>query len=254
MRHISTDYLRRHRQYGFTIVELIVVITISGLLAALLFGPLDDVYVSNSRSIKNVIKVADTHGAIRSVEHLLSISTGFYNTLADHTGTNWDWRGNGSTNRVLITSNYATYPDESQDPTGIRTLLYPCGVTTPLINYNIYFVSGGTLYRRTMLSTITPCSGSNGQHQTCATISGPTCPSSDAILLTDVSSFTVDYYANSQDTTPLNDLGTGHTQYTDNTAPLNARSVVVTVTSKSGPGSIDTTSTSSIRVTRLNGS
>lgn len=252
MQYMSTNRRPRSTVYGFTIVELIVVITISGFLAALLFGPLDDLYVSNSRSIKSVIKVADTHGAVRSMEQSVSISTGFYSSLTDHTGTNWSWSGTGSTSRVLITSNYATFPDASQDPTGTRTLLYPCGITTPLVNYNIYFVSNGTLYRRTMLSPTAPCSGSNGQHQTCTTVSLPTCPGVDATILTGVTNFTVDYYTNSQDSTPLNDLGTGHTQYTDNTVPGNAHSIVVSVTSKSGPGSIDTTSTSSLRITRLN--
>lgn len=242
--------------YGFTLAELIIVMTVSGILATMLFGPLNDLYYDNTKSLKSVIQVADTRGALRSIERRIMLSHDFTNTLTDHTGTTWNWTGTtvgGSTYRVLITSNYATDPDESSDPTGSRNLLYACSDPTPLLNYSIYFVSNGTLYRRTMQSTTAPCAGTIGQKQTCPMVNGTTCQAADAVILKNVTNFTVNYYSDAHNTTPLDNLGTQQTQYTDPTTPANARTVVISVTARSGTGGADTTTSSSLRITRING-
>lgn len=244
MKHISTRYR------GFTIPELIIVITVGAILAGLLFGPLNDLYQSNNRSLKNVIKVADTRGSLRAIEHNITLAYAFDDSVTDQTSTTWNWTGAGSTNRVLITQNYATTIDEPQDTTGARTLVFSnTDCTTPLLNTYIYFVSNGTLYRRLVKSTGTPCSGSVAQKQTCAI--GDThayCQATDATLLTGVTSFTIDYYSSAAATTAMAN------EYTDNTVPAAAKAIVVSVTANSGPGSIDTTYTDSLRIARVNGS
>lgn len=247
MLNLSTKepaYKERHVSAGFTLVELLIVVLVSSILAGMLFGPLNDMYTSNNHSLKNVVQVTDTRSAMRLLERNITMANSFDDVVTDHTGENWRWTGSGPTSRVLITQNYATTIDESQDTAGARTLLFAApDCTMPLMNTYIYYVRNETLYRRLMKSTDTPCSGSIAQKQSC--LSG--CPAVDAKLLTKVTSFTVNYYDTASNPTPLAD------QYTNNAVPSNAKAVVVTVTAKSGDGSVDTTSTQSLRITRKNG-
>lgn len=260
MRRLLTSLAPRHLADGFTIVELLVAITVSGLLMAVLFGPLNDLYIDNSRGLKSVIKVSDTRGALRSIEHNISLSYSFYhaNQITDPSGTVWSWIGSGASSRVLITGNYATSIEENADTSNARTLLYASGSCSnnPVLNNYIYFVNNGTLYRRTIKNTAALCSGSIAQKQTCAAnvATAAHCQGVDATILTGVTNFSVDYYANPYDASPLNAGGSpAHTLYTDNTAPATAKSIVISVTSRSGPGASDTTTTSTLRITRLNG-
>lgn len=248
-----TNLHRNNR--GFTVVELMIVILISGILATVLFGPLDDLYTSNTRGLKSVIKTADTRGALRTIERKISLSDSFYgaNQITDPSGATWAWTGTSSTSRVLITGNYATTIDEAADPTNARALVYDSTCTTPLMNNYIYFVSNGTLYRRTLKNTTLPASTCGsltiGQKQTCATSNTASyCEGKDAAILSDVTSFTVDYYTNAGDSTTIPD------QYVTDTIPESAESIVLTLTAKSGDSSLDSTSTSTLRITRVNGS
>src|ERR1700758_2790857 len=130
---------------GFTIVEVVVVLTIASILAGVLFGPLNDLYDDNSRSIKTVIQTADTRGALRLMEHNVGLSTTFLasNAVADPGGTIWNYSNSGIYN-VLITSNYATNLDEIADPGGTRTLAFTGATCTTAIENNyVYFISNG---------------------------------------------------------------------------------------------------------------
>jgi prepilin-type N-terminal cleavage/methylation domain-containing protein len=252
MQRLLTNSIHRASK-GFTVVELIVVITVSGLLMTVLFGPLNDLYQDNTRGVKSVIQVADTRGALRFIQHNVSLGYSFLNTnqITDPTGTSWTWTGSGTTSRVLITRNYATTIDEAVDTSGTRALLYGSGAcsATPLFNNIIYFVNNGTLYRRTIKNTTSTCAGAVGQKQTCtAGYTNPACQATDAKILSNVTNFTVDYYDTASSTTPITN------QYSDTSAPGAAKTVVITVTARSGTGAIDTTTTSSLRITRLNGS
>ncbi len=261
MRRTSTKRFRSDSSKGFTIVELLIVMVVGSILMVLLFGPLDDLYQSNVRGTKEVIQYTDVHNALRSIEHDISLSTAFNkaNTITDPTGKLWSWTGDGSGKRTLITTNYATTIDEGNDTAGARTLVFSgTGCKTPLTNNYVYFVSNGTLYRRLLRNTTTPCSGySIGQKQTCAV--GDTdsaCKGVDAVIATSVTKFTVDYYGTSSSTTPLDSDGGSppHTKYTNSAAPGNARSIVITLTAKNGNGSNAVTSSGSLRITRVNGS
>lgn len=257
----------RHRLRGFTIVELLVVLGASGVLAAIMFGPMNELYLDNARGTKSVIKTTDVKGALRSIERGITLSNGFSDgngILADPTGRVWNWQGDGAEGRVLITSTYATDRLPSSDPTNQRLLVKSTGCTTPLSNNVIYFVDNEKLYRRTIKNPTLPANTCGGltiaQTQTCdaANMSLPACRATDALILSGVTNFRVSYYADPTDVIPQDPGGPTGAQYTLHSAatsvvPSLSDTVVITVTARSGPGAIDTTSTSKIRITRVNG-
>lgn len=247
MRHSLTNKLA-----GFTVVELVVTIAISGILMTLIFTPLNELYNDNTKGLKSVIKVADTKGVLRNIEHSLALSYGFYSTspLADPFGTVWSWTGSSATSRVLITGNYATDIEKKVDTANARVLVKDATCSTPLLNYNIYFVSGGTLYRRTLKNPAPTCGGIPiAQPQSCPIgFINPVCTTRDAVLLTNVTNFTIDYYAEADDPVVMAN------QYTVNTVPSASKAIVVTLTANTGTSTNDISTTSKIRVARLNGS
>lgn len=218
---------------------------------AVVFGPLNDLYADNTRGLKSVIKVADTKGALRSIESSIALSYSFYNTnqIPDPFGTIWSWAGTGANNRVLITGTYATDIIRQADTANARVLVRDSSCTIPLLNNDIYFVSGGTLYRRTLKNTSATCGNVPiAQPQTCAAnFINPACTSTDAVLLTNVTRFSVDYYGEADGTTTMAD------QYGTAGVPAASKAIVLTLTARSGTSNLDTTTTSTIRIGRING-
>lgn len=223
---------------GFTIVELLVVITVSGILMGVLFGPLNDLYTSNSNSIRKVIQTTDAHSALRSIQNNISLSTGFLSQSAitdPSTSAKWN-----SASGILITSNYATTADTSP---GVRTLVLSASDgTTKLQNNYVYFVSNGTLYRRTLANTSSTYGGATiGQPQTCAAGYTDTvnCKAVDATIVKNVTGFTVQYYASPESTTTISD-------------PTIASTVVLNITVQTGAGSNTITTSNSLRISHIN--
>lgn len=196
---------------GFTIVEVIVVMTVLGLLTGLLFGPLDDLYISNTTSSAQTTQDSDTRGALRQIASDLTNATNFVSgipTPASPTGANDSsnpWIGSDT---VLMASTYATDQPLS-DPTRKPVSVKPaCDIAQQqfIKNTYVYFIkpSTNTLYRRTMVNTPnngTPCT-TIAQKQSCT--SG--CDGVDAKLLGNVTSFKIDYYATSDPKNPISPI------------------------------------------------
>ena len=198
---------------GFTIVEVIVAITVMTVLSGLLFKPLSDLLTSNIVSSTQVTQDSDTRSSLRQIAGDLTYSTGFVDSIAtpptptgpDNGTANWTYAAptSNSTNNVdantqiLMARLYATdqaSDSESRMPVGAAGY---CDLTQQVFVQNtyIYFVKSGTLYRRTMTNNPnsgTPCS-SMAQKQSCNNLSNPVCESSDAVLLKNVTSFLVEY-------------------------------------------------------------
>jgi prepilin-type N-terminal cleavage/methylation domain-containing protein len=252
------------KQRGFTIVELIVVMTVLGILITLVLSTLGDFYYSNTTSIGKTVQSTDTTTVLRSIESNITTSAGFVPTttmtIASPLGFNndavaWTYKGSDATkpnNRVLISKQYVTtLPVGNPNRALVYTTASGCSAATktPAVYNTIYFVKKDTatglynLYRRTILPTESLCSTA-AQKQSCAI--GQGCPTTDAILLFDVDSFTVDYYTTALAQTPIPD------QY--GSADIStAKSIKITVTTNRRINGVLSPAKSSIRISSLNG-
>lgn len=237
---------------GVTIIELLVVVSVLGILIGLLFGPFDDLFKANTKGLESIIQTTDTRGALRMIERDITISSKFLpiNTTDILTNTpypamGWNWQGVTSPNpnrRVLITENYAT------NSAGELVLDAACNQKLN-ISY-VYFVTNDTLYRRTLKTMPNPTGGTNAsgscvpttiaQKRTCYSraVSATYCEASDAKIVSGVKNFIVRYYASSTSSVEL-------------TGPVGAKTTVLTLTTEARDKQ---EATASLRITRMNDS
>lgn len=204
------------RQFGFTIVEVLVVITVLSILFVPIMYGLAGLYKDATVSIGKSTQDTDTRTALRAIDNELMNSVGFVGVEqvdsplgAGDTGNDWTYEGDGNHRRVLIAKTYAM--DKSPlDPTRLPIFMKPgsdCAAAADIaLVTNVYFLAsdpGGNgqynLYRRTLLPSTSSgdyCTTSGAsnvlpyQKQTCS--SG--CMAQDALLLRGVSEFDVDYF------------------------------------------------------------
>jgi len=234
MRHIS-----KTNSSGITLVEVIVAMTVMALLSGIFFNFMASFYQDTVVSIARNTQESDTIGALRSIESELTSSISFAATydpgppLGSGTnatdGTAWSHCGNSSCStsdyRVLMGRTYTTDKPKS-DPTRKIVLrnTIPCSSNDMAAsryaeNTVIYFVTRdpnnstiNNLYRRTVVNTIAPTASLCStpiQKTTCqpsrigTTLpGGGTCQTTDALLLRNIKSFSIDYYNSSNDTAP----------------------------------------------------
>ena len=261
-------------QSGFTLVELLVTVVIAGLLMGLVFNTLDDLYSSNSQGAKSIIQTSDTKSALRLIADDIADAVSYLptNSVTDLRGplnngsSQWNTppynyvgfvEPDGDELRILMASVNATTENPKTDTDGSRDLVLSDAdnCSTPLVNNYIYFVSGGSLWRRTIENTATACNGVTQAQifpkQSCAqTDTSPACASraKDARIATGVKSFSVHYYQDSNTTTPYVD------EYTNPARPSEAGAIEVTLTTTAGVGSNAQQTTDKIRISRINGS
>lgn len=269
---MSYSSIKSARQSGITIVELLVVISVMGLLLTLVLDTLGDFYQSNLNAVSKTTQTNDTRTTLKSLQLELSKVTEFLpqsdaatplpTPLGADDGTAvWNYKGNDPAkpaNRVLISKSYAT----DRPPTdATRNLVYTgsctVGLDEPLTNNVIYFAKKDTatnqynLYRRTIRGPGTPCVTPH-QKQTCAAdkvaANASVCQASDAILLYDIEEFKIDYYTNSGDTAPLAN------QYpsSGNADLSNVKTIQLSVTTKRKIGGVESPYTATMRVSRIN--
>jgi prepilin-type N-terminal cleavage/methylation domain-containing protein len=271
----KVSYTKMNQQKGFTLVELAVVIVAAGILAGILFGALNDLYSSSSRSLARTIQDTDTRSVLRSIENTLVSVAGFKSDQStvsplgnNDTSSAWNFKGSDASRRVLIAETYATDIAEGVDSNNTRMPIllgsdctaYPTNPTVaPAFakNAQIYFAARDAtathpdgsavynLYRRTIVGINgNPCK-TIAQKQTCTSSkvqSNPlVCKGSDAILLKDIASFDIKYYA------PTN---TEMDVYNDNDIPENAKSAVINVATNTKISGSNSLSNAQIRISK----
>ncbi len=197
-----------HRQAsaGFTLVELVVTITISIIMSAVIMGFM----ASSMRASAIATAKADLlreaqqglDGAADDIR--LSSNADINNRWPDSNGPTpgdlYSWTSGGST---LVLSTPAQ--DSSHNIIFADASHY---ITEK--NNTIYFVSGGTLYRRILASTVS----GNAAKTTCPAILATSACPADRAVLHNVSAFSVSYRDGSD----------------SNVAPVDARSIILNVT------------------------
>lgn len=202
--------------YGFTVVELIVGMTIAAFIIIGLFALIITMVNSGSRSIETARQVHATQTAANLIRDDLRLTSRYLITssISDTRpgGGSWDFRGSGADSRVLVLRTLATNLYKTNDA---RAAVYeqsggcPIG-TAPAYNNIVYFVRNNNLYRRVIVQPTVAglyCAGqANGQIRTCENPGSGTpanCAETDVLLAQNVSSFGILYYTRPGDTSAV---------------------------------------------------
>lgn len=214
---------------GFTIVELIVVLAVSGIIFTVVLDTLGNYYRDNSVSLGRGVQETDTRSVLRSIEKDLYNSIGFGSDISDPTlahantapfgsgnlsASPWDYTTNGNGPVLITYKNPVTQqPDADATNSRLPVFLQPTGGcgdlsdATPALMAQIYFIgpdpsnsSRQNLYRRTIVPTsVTPLCGTMvPANSSCAANSiaahALVCRDTDALILKDIRSFAVRYF------------------------------------------------------------
>lgn len=241
----------RHLSSGFTLVEVIVVMTVCGILTGLLFGPLNDLYAFNAQGLTSIVQATDTKSALRQMEKTIALGNSFVaQSSAD--GTNKTWRWNNATSLLdnpLIVSSYATEINASGNKV-IATQYSSICVNLPsqMSYHTVFFVKDGALYRRIIKPTPSQtCDGRPiDQKNTCEqpSLYPASCEGVDAKLLENVTGFSVQYFDASNSTTGI--VPSSDSQFTS------FRTVTIRLTTTTRVGSEQSVITNSLRMSLIN--
>jgi prepilin-type N-terminal cleavage/methylation domain-containing protein len=219
--------MSKYTQRGFTITELVVSVTIAGILATILFTATFYYYVNadQSETTTNMALESQTILTQLTEDIRLADSIASTNSISDPNGPGGGWTTSDPSNVLII---------ESPAVTSSRDIVYDTNTGYPYRNEYIYFMGGTNMYKRVLANT--NASG-NTAKTTCPTSSvSPTCPA-DRIFSTNVSNLTFTFY-DSSDTTTAN--------------AATARSVVLTVNMARKSYGKNITLSNSTRVTLRN--
>lgn len=259
---------------GFTIVEAVVTMVILSIIIPVFGVILNDAYRSAFNLNGRLQATGQMQQALDYMNDTARNASAYLATIpapytdaygANNQGTGsgnaWSYKGNSTTDRVLITASYAT------TTTALNTGRQPVFENTPDFNctsqmyyqpelqfITIYFVHQTTLYRRILTDTSTPlCPGNaQAQKQSCPPYLTPpldvSCKANDEILATDVTNFTVAYYqiATAGSSTVIDPTYSS----TDPTILSAADYAIVTISETTNHGSQNSTVTQ--RLTKVN--
>lgn len=249
---------------GFTLIELIVSVTVLGVLTTLVLTSLGGYYYSNVNSAGVSVQDTDTRAALRQIESDVASSAQFLDTttvsdavLGPGAGsTTWSYTSDPSANSngSLIVTTYATDADRSNLIfTDVGSGCDPADATPLKITY-VYFVAKPTgssvfnLYRRTIVPNTATCSGTvPAQSTSCAAgnTGNSLCKGVDALIVSnvkDAGAFNVKYYQKSTDTGAQNVTGTNI---------QGARTIEITLKTNKKISGQDKQSQATIRMSRL---
>lgn len=238
---------------GFTIVELIVAITVATIVTVSLFAVLVGLWNSTYGNINSTRQANQTQAVMSSIQEDLQNTNRYLITSSipdtKPGGGNWDFRGASpmsSESRVLILETRATNKYKT-DTT--RNLVFRQAGGCPLGNtivYNniVYFLKGSTLLRRTIVEPSgSYCSGQSiRQLRTCTTPGTPiSCQQNDVVVAENVASFSILYYTNPSDITPLSTAyNSSSTQSTIDSIATITVSIKIAGSSNGGEGDFAT--------------
>jgi len=249
---------------GFTLVELLVVAPVAILviagLVAIMINLVGDALTTQQRTVA----AYQTQDGLDQVEQDIRLSSAVLSTTgaltspqgSNQTATQFLASANTlDADTALILSAYATTTSPllssralvyTNQPTG--TCPSPYTANNPLTYMIVYFVSSGTLWRRTIVPSATLCGGATAwQKNSCLPgSSGAVCITQDRRVVDNVSSVVVTYYF--EITSPGYSVST-KTSLTGTDDPT---SVKLTVNTSKSVGNGSVTSALSIYASRLN--
>jgi prepilin-type N-terminal cleavage/methylation domain-containing protein len=264
---------------GFTVVELVIAVTITAIVMSLLFGAMHEYYTSNVTSVAQTNQNTDTRSVLRTISDDLdsmisfqpnqivtAIPLGSDNLVAPWTYTGAS--GTPSSYKVLIATTYATdklSSDATRTPIFVNTGSGCSPDNASLMrNTLIYFVardastSKYNLYKRTLVNTGggSPCSTpfqKNSCKASLAAASPLVCGGSDALILSDIKEFNIAYYLSNNQTSiaPTEDAyNTGNSLAVREDIVRNAKTIEITAVTNRLINGKSTDSTATVRISK----
>jgi len=176
---------------GFTITELVLSITIAGIMATVLFTATFYYFVTASQSETSTTLALESQTILTQLTEdiRLADSIASMNALPDSNAPGGVWTTSDPSNIIII---------ESPAVDSSRNIIYDSSTGYPYRNEFIYFMNGTDMYKRILANTN---AAGNTAKTTCpAASSSPTCPP-DRLFSSNVSNLTFTFYNSSDATT-----------------------------------------------------
>ena len=208
----------RRNEHGLTIIEVLVVAPLIVLIIGVSIGYMVSITGDGLRIAERNSLAHSVQDALGKVEADTQVATGFLQNKTDASGNSFTATMSTSPYKStgpLIMSSLAT-TKSPLDPA--RALVYrnENGCSADTFTYNekytvtyVYFVSGGTLWKRTIMGPGTPCGNTQPwQRPSCAPNYTPSanCKAEDEAILTNVQSLEVQYFKDDASATPINTI------------------------------------------------
>lgn len=190
-------------EQGFTLVEVLIMAPIMILTIVFLMSFLFSQYGQLTQQGAQINLQTEAQVVTFSMEDDVFFANAFVQNLNDGLSDTYQpsggWKYNTTPQTLIISDPAVTknHRDANRQPVYINTLGCDASVldqNSPLYNNIIYFVSGTTLYKRTVSapSTMSTC-GTSFQKQTCPASNATTACPADKILTDKVESFSITY-------------------------------------------------------------
>ncbi len=215
----------KHSEAGFTLVELVVVVSVMAIIGSVFLGMVSNYFVVITRNNELSEMTVSSQNLLRSTVENLRFGDGVRQTnqISDPNAPSGGWSTNNSTFVIIIAVPALT---------SARSYIIDPSTGSPYMNELVYYKNGTTLMERKLAN---PSAAGNTLHTSCPTAT-PSCQS-DTKLAEYVNTMTFTLYDQDADLT---------------TIPAEGRSVSITLTmQRNAPGN-PINLTTNIRVTLRN--
>jgi len=179
------------KQTGFTIVEMVIAMTVAGFLAAAIFIATFDYFADVSRSEASATLALESQTILTQMTEDIRLADAISSTnaLTDANAPVGGWVTSDPSNVIII---------ESPAVNSSRNIIYNTNTGFPYRNEFIYFNSGSNMYKRILANT---AAVGNTQRTTCpAGKSSSSCPP-DRLFSSNASNLSFTFYDSSDNTT-----------------------------------------------------
>jgi prepilin-type N-terminal cleavage/methylation domain-containing protein len=176
---------------GFTITELVLAITISGILAIMLFTATFYYYTNTAQSETSTNLALESQTILTQLTNdiRLADSIASTNSISDPNAPGGGWITSDPSNIIII---------ESPAVDSGRNIIYNSNTGFPYRNEYIYFISGTNMYKRILANS---SAVGNTTKTTCpAASASSTCPK-DPLFSSNVTNLTFTFYDSTDATT-----------------------------------------------------
>ena len=181
----------KSRQFGFTVVEMAIAITVAGFLAAALFVATFGYYADVSRAETSASLAMESQTILTQMteDTRLADAISTTNAITDANAPAGGWVTSDPSNVIII---------ESPADDSNHNIIYNPDTGSPYRNEFIYFNSNGSMYKRLLAN---PDAVGNTALTTCpASKASPSCPP-DILFSSSVANLNFTFYDSSGNTT-----------------------------------------------------